>query len=259
MKKTSFFTSLFATALLLVPLGIFAQDDERASLTDVWYVVPKSGMNAQFEAAAKQHIAFRRDAGDTRNWQSYAAVLGSNPTVYQWRAGGLQWADMDAYIAEDAAKGYSDHWFANVDQFVDHYHHYMEEAEFENSKWPEGLPQRPYYGVTSWKINQAAGMDGYEARVELSKIGIEEGWEENWLWLTRTGGSPMLMVVSELENMAAMVPPEQDFFEFVAEKRSEEEAADLFGKFSARYVDQSFTIWAHRPDLSSQQTASGDD
>ena len=104
MKKTSLITSFFASALLLVPLGVFAQDDERAALSDVWYVVPKSGMMAEFEAAAKAHIAFRRDAGDSRNWESYAAVLGSNPTVYQWRAGGIEWADMDAYAAEDAAK-----------------------------------------------------------------------------------------------------------------------------------------------------------
>lgn len=259
MKKTSFITSIFGTALLLIPLSLFAQDDERAALSDVWYVMPKAGMVTEFEAAAKQHIAFRQDAGDSRSWEAYSTALGSNPSLYQWREGGLTWADMDAYIAEDAENGYSKHWQANVDQYVDHYHHYIEQADYENSQWPADLPQQPYYGVTAMKINQSAGMEGFEARKELSKIGLEEGWEENWLWLTRTGGPGIVMIVTELENMAAMEPPEQSFFEFVSEKRSPEEAAELFAQFSDRYTNSDFTIWAHRPDLSSEETASGDD
>lgn len=259
MKKTSIITSMLGTALLLIPLSLFAQDDERAALTDVWYVMPKAGMMAEFEAAATAHIAFRRDAGDSRNWEAYASALGSNPQLYQWRAGGLEWADMDAYAAEDQANGYSEHWFTNVDQYVDHYHHYMEEADYENSQWPADLGQQPYYGVTTWKIQVGAGLDGFEARKELSKIGMEEGWEENWLWQTRTGGSDTLILVNELENMAAMESPEQSYFEFVSEKRSPEVAADLFSKFADRYTDASYTIWAHRPDLSSEETAGADD
>ncbi len=259
MRKTSFITSIFGTALLLVPLSLLAQDDERAPLVDVWYIMPKAGMVAEFEAAAKAHVAFRQDAGDSRTWEAYSTALGSNPQLYQWREGGLTWADMDAYIAEDRQNGYSEHWWANVDQYVDHYHHYVEQSDYENSKWPANLPQQPYYGVTTWKINQSAGMEGYEARKELSKIGLEEGWEENWLWMTRTGGADTLIAVVELENMAAMEPPEQEFFEFVSDQRSPELAAQLFEQFAARYTDGNFTIWAHRPDLSSQETAGSAD
>ena len=259
MKKTSFITGIVGTALLLIPLSLFAQDDKRASLSDVWYIMPKAGMVAQFEAAAKAHLAFRRDAGDSRSWEAYSTALGSNPQLYQWREGGLTWADMDAYIAEDAKNGYSENWQANVDQYVDHYHHYIEESEYENSQWPADLPQRRYYGVTTWKINQGGGMEGYEARKELSKIGMENGWEENWLWQTRTGGPDVLMLVNELENMAAMEPPEQSFFDFISEKSSPEKAAELFAQFSKRYTDANFTIWAHRPDLSSQEMAGADD
>jgi hypothetical protein len=263
MKKSSFITSILGTALLLIPLSLFAQDDERASLSDVWYVMPKAGMVAEFEAAAKAHIAFRRDAGDSRDWESFSAALGSNPQLYQWREGGLTWADMDAYIAEDTKNGYSEHWWANVDQYVDHYHHYVEQADYENSHWPADLPQRPYYGVTTWKISSDAEMAANEALKELSKIALEEGWADmdgnTWLWQSRIGGSGALMIVSELENFAAMEPPEQSFFEFLSEKRSAEEAAELFAAFGAGYKDSSFTVWAHRPDLSSQETAGSDD
>ena len=89
MKKTSLITSFLGTAMLLIPLGLYADHHERAPLSDVWLVMPKAGMATQFEAAAKMHMAFRRDAGDSRDWEAYAATIGSNPMLYQWRTGGL--------------------------------------------------------------------------------------------------------------------------------------------------------------------------
>ncbi len=261
MKKTSLITSMLGTAILLIPLSISAQDD-RAPLSDVWYVMPKQGMVSQFEAAVKQHIAFRRDAGESREWEAYTASVGSNPTLYQWRSSGLTWADMDSYTVEDQQKGLTANWFANVDQFVDHYHHYVERSDYENSHWPADLGQHPYYAVTTWKIKSGTGPGPSDALKELSKIAMEEGWSErgnNWLWHSRIGGESAMMIASELDNFAAMEPPEQDFFDFVSEKRSAEEAGRLFAAFSAGYVDSTFTIWAHRPDLSTQESASGDD
>lgn len=259
MKKTSLITGMLGTALLLIPLSLFAQDD-RAPLTDVWYVVPKQGMSAKFEAAAKAHVAFRRDAGDSRSWESYSSSVGSNPMLYQWRAGGLNWADMDAYVAEDQKNGYSEHWFANVDQYVEHYHHYIEESDYETSNWPEDLGQHAYYGVTTWTYKQGGYMASEEARKKLSKIAMDGGWDGHWLWHSRTGGQPALMVVSEYESFADMAPPEQPFFDFVAEQLgSAEEAGKLFQTFASGFTQSNYTIWAHRPDLSSQEMMAGAD
>ena len=76
MRKISFITSLLATAMLVIPLGLYADhhEDERAPLSDVWLVMPKSGMAMQFEAAATTHMAFRSDAGDSRPVASLAKL-----------------------------------------------------------------------------------------------------------------------------------------------------------------------------------------
>ena len=147
MKKI---TSIWlGAALLLVPFGLLAQDDDRAPLSDVWMIMPKQGMATQFEEAVRSHMAFRRDAGDSRTWEAYSVALGSNPGLYQFRAGSLEWGDQDGYIAEDAEKGFGPHWMANVDQYVDRYHHYFERADYAMSNWPADLGQHPFYGVTS--------------------------------------------------------------------------------------------------------------
>jgi hypothetical protein len=259
MKKFSI-ASIIGMAMLILPLGLWAQDDDRASLSDVWLIMPKQGMATQFEDAARTHMAFREDAGETRNWETYGVALGSNPMLYMWRASSMEWADQDSYIAEDEDKGLGANWMANVDQYVDHYHHYIEEADYENSNWPADLGQNTYYGVTTWTWKQGGGPAADEARKQLSKIGLDEGWEYNWLWLERIGGEPQLMIVSPYENFAAMEPPENTFFELVTETLgSEEEAGKIFAAFSGGFTGSSYTIWQHRPDLSSPEMAGADD
>lgn len=259
MKKTSFITSIFGTALLLIPLAVFAQDD-RAPLIDVWLIEPKQGMTTQFEDAVKTHMAFRRDAGDSRSWETYSVSIGNNPMLYQFRDGGMNWADFDGAIAEDAEKGFGANWMANVDQYVDHYHHFIEEADYENSKWPADLGQQPYYGVTTWTWKQGSGPESGQARRKLSQIGIENDWDYNWLWLQRTGGAPVMMIVTGYDDFASMEPPEQTYYDFVSEVLgSEEEAGALFAQFAGGYTGSNYTIWAHRPDLSSPEASGADD
>lgn len=259
MKKSSLFTSLLGTAMLIIPLGLWAQED-RAPLTDVWYMVPKQGMVSQFEAAAKTHMAFRRDAGDSRSWEAYDAAVGGNPMLYQWRAGGLNWADMDSYAQEDQENGYGANFMENVAQYVDHYHHYIERSDYETSNWPEGLGQHAYYGVTTWTWKQGAFAAADEARKKLSQIALDGGWDSHWLWHSRIGGRPALMIVTEYENYADMAPPEQPFFDFIAEELgSEEEAGALFQTFASGFTESNYTIWQYRPDLSSQEMAGSDD
>ena len=200
------------------------------------------------------------DAGETRDWQTYGVALGSNPMLYQFRRGGMNWGDMDSANAEDQEKGLSANWMANVDQYVDHYHHYIEEADYENSKWPQGLPQQPYYGVTTWTWKQGSGPESGQARRKLSQIGIENDWDYNWLWLQRTGGSPVMMIVTGYDDFASMAPPEETYFDFVSEVLgSEEEAGKLFTEFGGAYTGSSYTIWQYRPDLSTPETAGADD
>ena len=91
----------------------------------------------------------------------------------------------------------------------------------------------------------------------------EGGWGDagnHWLWLSRIGGSPTLMLVTEFDDFADMAPPEQTFFEYVSEQLgSDEEASAMFAAFGSGFTDSSYTVWAHRPDLSSGGTAGGDD
>lgn len=267
MIKTSKWASLASIALLVLPMAVSAQeeaaDDAPAPLSDVWMVVVKAGMQDEFNAAMAEHLRFRKEAGESRDWQAYRVAVGHNMKPIQYRSCCFNWADFDSHLAENEELGFGDHFNENVAQYVDHFHHYIESSDWENSHWPEEGTSGPYYGVTSWTNKQGRGPESNDAREKMSQLAKEEGWandENNWLWLSRTaGGDAVTALVSSFDNYADMEPPEQSFFEFAAEQLGEEEAGAMFSDFGNGFDDSDYTIWVHDPEISTPEDDDGND
>jgi len=255
MKKPLIITFI---AVLMMPLGLLAQEEGAeeapAPLTSVWLIVPKKGMEADFDAAAAAEIKARAGKGESREWQAYRPVVGDNLAIVHYRACCFEWADQDAHEAQDLELGLGESWGENVGPYVDHYHHYFERADWENSHWPEAGTSGPLFGVTTWTLKEGVGPGPGQAREKLSQLGINEGYvndDINWIWFSRIGGAPKLSIVSSYENYADMEPPEQSFFEFVTEQVGEEEAGALFAQFGSGFASSDYTVWQLDTDLSS--------
>ncbi len=259
MKQVVSILRLLSVAVLLVPFAAGAdghEGDERGELTDVWFVVPKQGMEQQFEEAARAHMAYRAEQGDSRSWQAYRAVVGDKVNVIQWRYCCFDWADQDAYLVDEQEKGLGAHWNENVHPYVDHYHHYLDKNDWEHSYWPTGedVETGPYYGVTSWTWKMGSGPGPDEARKKLSKAALDAGWGEagnEWLWLQQIGGKPTIRIVTTHADYAGMAPPEPSFFEVMSEYMgSAEEVGALFDEFGAGLASSDYTVWMHDESLS---------
>lgn len=244
-----------AIMLIVLPLSVLADNHEKAAeLDDVWLVVPKKGMEAEFFQAAEAHMNWRAEQEESRDWNAYGVVIGDNPSIVMFRAGLFDWPEMDGFVTEDSEKGLGTHWNENVHPYVDHYHHYFERMDFENSYWPDDETDFRYYGVTTWVWKEDAGNESTEARKAMSKLALENGWGEqgnNWLWHSRIGGQPELKLVSGYKDFADMAPPEQTFFEFLTEHLgSAEKAGDMFDAFSSGFRSSDYTVWVRNPSLS---------
>jgi len=251
-------TILGFLAELMLPVGVIAQESEEATppLTDVWMVVPKAGMAQEFEAAVATHMAFRAEHNDSRQWLTFTPVIGHKLSLYQFRGCCFNWADQDAYNTEDEEKGFGNHWGENVDQYVDHYHHFFNRTDWENSYWPDEGTDGPYYGVTTWLWKEDAPRASHDARKQISKLAKDGGWGEKgspWLWLDQIGGKDILALASPFSSYADMAPPEQNFYEFATEELGSEKKADaMFKDFSSGFASSDYTVWVHREELSSQ-------
>ncbi|NOX52513.1 MAG: hypothetical protein GXP16_18575, partial [Gammaproteobacteria bacterium] len=199
-----------------------------ASLNDVWIMAPKQGMQEQFEAAVREHVKFRVKAGDSRAWQVYSATIGGKTPRYQLRYCCFNWDEQDSYAAEDLKRGYSVDWNANVNQYVDQYEHYLEIAEWDNSHWPEGMGQYMYYGVTTWELKRGVGSGPDEARKQISQIALTKGWADagnRWLWHSRIGGTPTLMLIEPFKDYADMAPSQASLIDYLAKHMGSAEKA----------------------------------
>ncbi len=242
-----------AAALLLAPL-VASADDHEPDLASVWIIAPKQGMTAELEKALREHAAMREKGEDSRDWDLYDVAMGDHMGIYQVRYCCFDWADEDAYSAENAEKGFGEHFQKTVAPYVDHMHHYFERLDLENSYWPADMPQKRYYGVTSWVWKEDASPEVTEVRKKMSQSLIDAGWGERepWLWVSRIGGKRMLMIVSAYDSYADMAPPEQNMYEFMLEN-TEMEGDDLdaaFSTFGTGFSSSDYTVWQYRPDLS---------
>ncbi len=255
MKKMRLIPAALAILSLAFANAVLAdehEDDAPPPLSSVWLIVPKTGMEGEFAAAVGEHMAMRAEAGDTRTWSAYRPVIGYNLKPIQFRACCFDWADEDAYQAQAAEKGFGADWNENVHPYVDHYHHYIETADWENSHWPEGM-DGPYYGVTEWHYIEGSGPASGEARREIVRILKETGWASdtnNWLWLFNIGGSQKTILASSYDSYAAMEQPEVNAYQAVAEEVGEEKAAELFADFNSAYSKSTYTVWEYDEAMS---------
>jgi hypothetical protein len=250
--------------LLVFSFGIHAQEDGSEApppLSDVWVMVAKPGMDEEFSAAVARHLQFRKDAGESREWNGFRVVAGHNMERVAFRACCFSWADLDEHTAQGAELGLVEHFSANVAQYVDHMHHYLEAADWENSHWPDEGTSGPYYGVTTWKVKQGSGPASGAAKKKFSELALTEGWaddDNNWIWFSRQVGAASVSLVSSFESFADMAPPEQSFYEFVVENLGEAETDALFADFSGGFDDSDYTIWRLDPSISTPQQEDDD-
>ena len=246
--KLSIAALLFCVAL---PVVSVAQDEAKPpNIASLWVLVPKAGHEAQFEEALKTHIAMRVEAGDPRAWQTFTVEAGDDLRPFSIRYCCFNWADQDTYVTWSLESGVTDNYNETVAPHVESIVHYYSDIDMANSNWSEDPPAYTLFGVTTWKPKPGNDGDRDAAMKSFTKVAKEHGWEGNWAWSWRIGGSAQLALVIPYENFADMEAPDPSFFEFMSEHLGAEKAAATFQKFSSSFRSSKYTLFRHRSDLS---------
>ena len=78
MTKTCLTGALRVVAALLFLAPALSLAEDQPPLAEMWVIVPKPDHRNEFFAALKEHMAFRAEQGDPREWQTYTPLLGDN-------------------------------------------------------------------------------------------------------------------------------------------------------------------------------------
>ena len=256
MSKTRLAGGLVGIVALLFSINALADEheEEPGAISDVWVMAIKRGMEAEFTAAMKEHMAVRAELGEPRAWNAYRAEVGHHPGLVMYRSAPMSYADHDAYLASDLS-ALGEHFGENVDPLVDHFHHYIDSYDWKNSHWPDDeTTEGPLFTEVARKWRPGGGYASDQARERMSQIALNDGWAEKgyeWLWVNRTGGAPMQAIVFPRANYADMAPTGESFGAWLTEQvGSEEESAKIFDTWLSGFSGISVTIWRHDPELS---------
>lgn len=255
MKHLINLSKLTIALSLLVALSITARAEQTpvTNIAEVWVMVPVEGMEEKFEEAFKDHLEYRQDKEDPREWNTYRPLLGKYLNKYHVRTCCVAWGDLDKYKEWANKNNISQHWNDKVAQYVASYEHYFFELDMENSNWPEDNSKFMYFGVT--EFHGKFGKDGSieQSKKVLSDNAKEMNWPYFWSWSRRIGGKGGIGLVIPYTNYEGMERPEVTFYEALSKHLgSQEKAEEIFEDWDDNFKGSKYNIYVLDKEMSMQ-------
>ena len=256
MMKSKPCVLAFLALMLLVatPLTAIAQDTP-PPLAELWVLVPKEENRSDFFKGLREHMAFREENGDPREWHVYTPVLGDELGQVAVRTCCVNWADVDSYRAWNTENPeinahFSEHVAPNVEKAM----HYFERISWENSHWSDANGPYKLFAVNEFYVKSGMAAQFDAARDKMSQIALNHGWASDdhvWLWSQTIGGPPQEAIIIPYKDFASMDREGENFYDFLSRiMGSEEAAADLFKQFNDSVSSSSYFLWEHQAELS---------
>jgi len=240
---------LFLVWMLLLALALpVATQEEDGNIVRVIDQNVKPGMEAQYEAGRKAHMAWHKAQNDPWGWLVWQVISGENSGHYVIGTFGHKWSDFDnPPVTEEA-----------------------DDADFQKKVAPYvGAPQTRYYAFLS-KVSRP--WEGMPKMNEVVFFHVEYGegetfnhlikkfheaigktkWPVHYSWyaLVNGGKSGTYVLVLPRDSWAAFQGPDKPFSAMLEEAYGRQEAEALIHKLGkvVKYTEN-FTI-QNRPDLS---------
>ncbi len=236
----AFWLSLFSQSL-------FAQAN---NLAKIYFVNVKSGHGAEFVAALKEHVEWRKQAGDPWTWNVYQIVNGQNLGDFVIRSGGHTWADLDSY-EEFLAKGAVE-FNKNVGPHIESTSNTITAVDTTNINWYPNNDDVNLISVITYHLKPGHER-AFTQAVNKYHTAIKENNRETYYafaWNVNGGSGPSVSLVLPYKNWAEMQGPDESLRTFMKRVLGSEEAQQLSDEFSSTYRTRESSVLRLRRDLS---------
>jgi hypothetical protein len=252
-RQVKFVPGILAVLFFMLP-AVGAAEDSPPPLAEMWIVTPKADHGTEFYKALGEHMAFRSEHGDPREWQAYSPLLGDQLNRLAIRFCCFNWADQDGYQEwDEQAEEITAHFNEHVGPHAEKWEHYFESMDWENSHWPDDVAQYKLFAVTEFNLKPGEGADFRAARDKILQIALNQGWatgDHAWLWASTIGGKPQESIIIPHKNFASMDRKDDSFTSFLSEHMGADAAAALLKQFSSATWSSNYQIWQHQEKYS---------
>lgn len=248
--------AMLALVFVLLPGMVAVAADKAApkaatgNIADRWVLWPKAGETKAFEAALKEHAAWRKKAGEPFAWVMYQPIVGTDLTYYVVRSDNHQWKDFDAEEGWSTKAKAEDAYEQQLGVHVARVEHFFEETDTAHSHWVDSKDYK-YVGVTSMRRKAGTRSEMTAALDKIQKAINDEKWSYPYRLAWLIGGEDRLRIVTPMKSYAEMADPDPSLHKILAKSLGSEDAASATLKqFGSSFEDETYTVFAYRPDLS---------
>lgn len=242
----------FAALLLGLVAWVGTAPAQNGTLSRTWVVMPKRGMEAQFESALKAHAAFRMANKDPWDWSVFVYETGPKTGGYNIRSGGHSWADFDAY---DAASSFQQaamtHWNSTVAPLIGSIESMITQVDTTISRWPADWDAINFVTSTTYRVRPAT-REQFFADVRTAHATLTAaGWTNNYAWaMPVSGGTPGEVWIAGFHtNWADMAEPDPNFFQVMTKQLGEKKMKEWMDHFLGTFINASSETLRWRKDL----------
>lgn len=223
------------------------------NVADRWVLWVKPGHEKDFEAGAKEHVAWRKKNGDPFAWTGYQPVAGTDLTYYVFRSDDHQWKDLDAEEAWGMKSGANDAYEKQVGVHVEKVAHYFEEFDAAHSHMIGDPKDYKYFSVITRNLRSGSRGEAMAAIDKIHKALSDQKWPYPYRLGWSVGGKDSLRIVFPMKSYADMATPNPSLYEVLAKALGQEDAGATMKSFGTTLEFTDHTIAVIRPDLSTQK------
>ena len=249
MKKAV--TLLVAVCLQGLMAAAMAQE-QPGNIAEIFRVKAKPGMEKQFEAAVKEHMAWHREKQDDWAWLVWQVISG--PRTGQYVAGtfGHKWSDFDDSKVPREEDG------ADAGQRIGPYIE-SEETQFAAYQRKESRPSpgastntTKFSTVVTIHLKQGMLQTYLNAVGKLPAAMQKTNWPGRYMLhvLVNGGEHPTVFLVLPRQKWADFAPLERPFDKMLEEAYGREDAEAILKTFDKAAASVSSEMIVYRPDMS---------
>jgi hypothetical protein len=243
-----------STLALVAALPASRLQAQDGTLAFTYWITVRPGSAPGFEAAWKEHLAFRRANGDSWTWGVLQQQFGDESGSYVIRSAGHTWADMDAAMASPRQAQLQAHLGATVTPLVESVRSGITQVDLAVSVPPEAGTTVNVAPVTNFRIRPSATAAFDAGLAAVREATMATGYPFRYVVLRRIWGGPgfTVAVAGQAPNFAALASGdglEQMLVSHFGPARAQEIFQPMFEAIEA----SESSIFVVRTDLSSPQ------
>ncbi|AOE48942.1 hypothetical protein [Kangiella sediminilitoris] len=249
-KRIKQYCLLMATCSLIFLFSsqAFSAEEKPAAMAEMWHFVIDPADGQAFEKAFKEHVEFRKNNGDTRDWWVYTPHTGVLGRDYYVRHCCFKWGQHQKYVDMEGMDKLSQDWYDGPAKYVKKTKHFYSWVDRENNHWPKDTKSN-FLRLAHYKLKVDSDMGPVVK--EISDLAKKIGWKRAWGWSYENNmDGTYLTLAMPSADFAGFESPNPNFEEAAIKEIGEEKYKNLFDRFDSNVESRHFRIMRYRPGLS---------